>query len=105
MVPVINPIEFITRNELEGQLKPGKPTFGIAKERSSYYFSCVGLFRDENRKQPIFIVWREEDTKYFAVNDSCHAFPVTTSPDKFVDYLFLVHPEYAEWFLFHPEWL
>lgn len=102
---MINPIEFTDRFDLERQLKPGKSTFGIAKEKRDYYFSCVGLFCNDDRYRPIFIAWRDGDTKYFAVNDSCHAFPVTTSPAKFVDYLFLVHPEYAEWFLFHPEWL
>lgn len=102
VVVMIEPIEYATRDLLEGNILPNKPIFAITG-RSSRYFSSVGLFCHhlDNHNCSVFLAWLEPS---YGMNFAIDCGDDVSSA-KFMEYLFDNYQQYAEWFLFHPEWL
>lgn len=99
---MIEPKEYTTRDLLEQEIRPNKQIFAITG-KSSRYFSSVGLFCHELDRHncSVFLAWIEPGYGMnFAINGGDDV-----SSAKFMEYLFDNYPQYAEWFLFHPEWL
>lgn len=102
MALMIEPTPYISRDELERLIRPGESIFAIT-ERSLFYFQCVILIEMDSSYRIFrpFLSWHEPaDIKtYTSVNSSMVSSPV------FMDFVMRHYPDYAEWFLFHPEWL
>lgn len=101
---MIEPTVFKTRDEIHKLKQDGIPLFALCLESSSLWLSCVGLFPQNKLDRAIFMTWRAKDggDPMFSI-DGFYIY--NNGLETFMDYLFERYPDYAELFLFHPEWL
>lgn len=100
---MIEPTEFKVRNDIYLLEQNRVPLFAICHEANSSWFRCVGLFPQDKSKDNIFLSWQYNDGRMAKAINGIYV--TGNSRERFIDYLFENYSEYAEWFLFHPEWL